>query len=138
MAHAARTTRRIVCALSTLCVILALWSHAAAAADSSESKTSGGLTVYLGIVPAKSSKTLHLIWQNVRCMDAFHVVRTSTTLSPHYSILRLAFASLMPPSRPRFLVWACQAAVRSSNGWKSLAAQRTAHFSICPAATCTP
>ena len=56
MAHAARMTRPIIYAFSTLYVILALWSHAAAAADSSESKTSGGLTVYLGIVPAEILK----------------------------------------------------------------------------------
>jgi len=48
-------TRLIACAASTLCIVLAL-SDRIAAAESSESKTSVGLTVYLGIVPAEIVK----------------------------------------------------------------------------------
>ena len=47
MARAARMTRRIASAV---------WSHTAEAAESSESKTSGGLTVFLGIEPAEIIK----------------------------------------------------------------------------------
>src|SRR5262245_26702185 len=56
MAHVARMPRRIVCAVWMLCVTLAVWSHAAAAANSSDSRTGDGLTVYLGIVPAEIIK----------------------------------------------------------------------------------
>jgi hypothetical protein len=61
MGQVSRMIKLVACAVSTLCIILVL-SARIAAAEFSETKTSGDLTVYLEIVPAEIVKgpTPHL------------------------------------------------------------------------------
>jgi hypothetical protein len=54
MVHVTRMTRLIVGAVSTVCIVIVLLSRIEAA--QSEPQTSGGLTVYFGIVPAEIIK----------------------------------------------------------------------------------
>jgi hypothetical protein len=48
--------RSLAGAIAALCVVLFTWSGVAAGAENGQSQTAGGLTVYLGVVPAEIIK----------------------------------------------------------------------------------
>ncbi len=56
MVYTRLTKRLIVGALATLCITIAAWTGIAIAAEPGQSKTAGGLTVYLGVLPAELVK----------------------------------------------------------------------------------